>query len=243
MAFNEQLFWTQHKLKIMTHLFKQKGFTMKTTILLILLIAASLPAYAQYEQPVQHSGNIRMLVIVAENYGLNTFLNKTNFEQFGWDITYAGVTNPVAPCPWAATSFGIHDMDVDSLISDIDDIAYYDIVAIMPATKHVDNPFGDLLGSTETINLLQEADSLDKIIWATCSGVRVLAAANIIQGCDVTGAEEFQSEYTGAGANYVGKDSPPVICGNIITTVKGRYYEKQNCEIISTLLETKSVSR
>jgi hypothetical protein len=50
-------------------------------------------------------------------------------------------------------------------------------MAIMPASKKNAHPYGDLLVSSELTALIQRANEYGLGIYATCGGVRVLAAA------------------------------------------------------------------
>ncbi len=190
----------------------------------IILIMASLQAQ-----------NIKTLFILPNQYGANNFLMLEKFEEFGWDVTISGVTQLVYPCYWGNT------VSVDTIISEINNVGHYDCLIIGTSRWWEDPPnaYGDLLNSQETIDMLVSANDAGLIINASCGGVRVMAAADIINGVNVTGTPYYQTEYTNAGANYLGSNIPPVIDGNIVTTMRGQYYFNQNMEAIKTALENK----
>jgi hypothetical protein len=177
--------------------------------------------------------NIKTLFILPDQYGANNLLMLEKFEEFGWDITISGVTSVVYPCYWGNTVY------VDTIISEINDIYYYNCVIIGTSRWWQDPPnaYGDLLSSPETLDMLEMANDTGLIINASCGGVRVLAAAEIINGINVTGTPYYQAEYTNAGANYLGPNIPPVIDGNIVTTMRGQYYFNQNMEAVMTAFE------
>ena len=177
--------------------------------------------------------NIKTLLILPNHYGANNFLMLEKFEEFGWDVTISGVNPVVYPCYWG------HMVAVDSIVSEINNVAYYDCLIIGTSRWWEDPPnaYGDLLNSPETIDMLVAANDTGLIINASCGGVRVMAAADIINGINVTGTPYYQAEFTNAGANYLGPNIPPVIDGNIVTTMRGQYYFNQNMEAVKTALE------
>jgi len=95
------------------------------------------------------------------------------------------------------------------------------------------------MNDTHLISLLQNAEEQGKILWAACSGVRVLAAANLVNGVTIQGPDEAQyaAEFQAAGANFIGKNKPPVIDGNIVTVTRGQFYMMQNVYAILTAME------
>ena len=179
------------------------------------------------------SDNIKVLNIIPNNYGANHYFSLEMYEEFGWEITTTAVTPSVNPCFWGEA------ITVDILVSDITDITEYDIISISQS-RWYNNPataYSDLVNSPEVMTLLQSASESGLIIAATCAGVRVLAAANILDGVQITGQPYYQSEYDAAGALYVGSQIPPVISGNIVTSMRGQYYMKENPEAIRKALE------
>jgi len=221
----------------------------QTTILLILLLSnmsifsvASTNVTISWEpttdtEMLQVDSNINILAIIPDRYGANTYFNLDNMELFGWTVTLAGLTDIVQPCAWAQSALGISEITVDVLIDDIDDISEYDVLAIMPSFWRSGDAYGDLLDSRKTLNLIRDAKEAGIVIWATCAGVRVLAAADVLDGVQVTGRVQFRNEYDAAGAIYIGENVPPVIDQNIITSMRGQYWNKENIEAIATVLE------
>ena len=177
--------------------------------------------------------NIKTLLILPDNYGANNFLMLEKFEEFGWDVTITGIYPTVSPCYW-----GTH-IAVDTIISEIEDINYYDCLVIGTSRwwANPQNAYSDLLNSPETLEMISSANDTGIIIYASCAGVRVLAAANVINGVNVTGTPYYLSEYLNAGANHVGVNMPPVIDENIVTAMRSQYYFNQNVEAIKTAFE------
>lgn len=180
---------------------------------------------------------VNILLILPHRYGANYNFNRDHFEKFGWTITTTGVTEVVEPC-----YADLPSITVDVLIADIEAVSEYDAVAIMPCTwRYQPDPYGDLIGSEETLNLISTAVDSGLAVWATCVGPRVLAAADVLDGVVMQGRpgenDEYLQEYLDAGAIYQGTGLPPVIDGNIITTTRGQYYQRENCEAIATVIE------
>jgi len=180
--------------------------------------------------------NIKVLAVMSRDYGPNTFFTLDDFEAYGWDYTMTGVNERINPCPLFD---GLIPLTMEVLVSEITDITEYDVIAIMPASwrSQADAVYTDLLESPEAIQLIKSAIDSGLVVYATCAGVRVLAAAGVISGKNVVGTSNFKNEFEAAGATYLGNDSPPVIDGNIVTSVRGQYYHIHNCQAIATALE------
>ncbi len=179
----------------------------------------------------------KILVVLPNQFGANTHFNIDNLDEYGFLVTTAGITKTVQPCSWSRGK-GNTAFEVDTLIDEITDITSYDAVAIMPMNwQSVSNPYADLINSAHFTELLQEAKNQNKVIWATCAGVRVLAKAGILDGVTVSGRDNYSSEYIAGGATYIGPNIPPVCDQNIITSTRGMYYMQENIDIISTALE------
>ena len=114
-------------------------------------------------------------------------------------------------------------MNTDILIPEISDVTVFDAVSVLPGASHV-----NLLSSQPTLDLIKAADEVNLVISGWCKAVRVLAYADVLDGHNVTGHASYVYDYESAGANYIG-ESPPVIDGNIVTSVRSTYYQKQTC--------------
>ena len=181
--------------------------------------------------------DIHTLLILPKEVGPNWFFNEDNYESYGWNLTLAGMRESIPPCPGARNFYGLQNPLSDLLIPDIDELNEYHAIAIMPASKKNAYPYGDLLDSPEMLNLLHSADEKGLGINATCGGVRVLAAAGILEGKLVTGEPTYLDEYLAAGATYIGDNIPPVIDKNLITSRRGLYYNLENAEALAVVLE------
>lgn len=212
--------------------------------LLLLLLAAGLKTtsgqlIAPENNPSEAKGRqVKVLVLIPSQNGANSNFNMDDMLEFGWDLTLAGLSEVVTSCYWSS-GLGNSAIVVDTLITEIADITYWDVLAIMPATAYTGNAYDDFLSNRPTLDLVASAVENGLIVWATCAGVRVLAAADVINGVNVTGHQNYQSEYLAAGANYLGTGIQPVIDGNIVTTTRGMYFHTQNIEAIATALESK----
>ncbi|MGD8538482.1 MAG: DJ-1/PfpI family protein [Candidatus Aminicenantes bacterium] len=191
-------------------------------------------------RPVESEG-ITALLFVARNYGLNYFLNKDIFEQYGWTLVITGALNSIPACPPVAGQVEIQPIIPDVLASDISDIRDFDAVVIMPAAgsfNPVPNPFGDILANPDAMKLIAAAADEGLALSAACAGVRVLAKADVVEKRKVVASPRFQDEYEAAGAVFLGRDHPPSIDGTIITGARGLYYSFANCQAIATVVET-----
>lgn len=199
---------------------------MKNTVMVILMIFGLSLNNLQAE-------NIKALVIFPNQFGANSYFILEKLEEFGWEITTTGVNSVIQPCFWG------DPVTVDVTIPEVDNITDYDCVVLCPMRwwQNPTNAYGDIINSPEAIDLFTTANEAGLILFATCAGVRVFAVADIIDGVNITGNANYQSEYIAAGGNFVGANIPPVIDGNIVTSTRGQYYWNQNPEAIKTAFE------
>jgi PKD repeat protein/putative intracellular protease/amidase len=204
---------------------------MKKAVITVLGIALVLAVpFAASSQDVQ------LLALISNNYGGNYQYHKDIFALFGWSVTLAGATETVTACQTFSDVLGCPPLTIDVFVSEITDISHYDIVAVMAASGAEGNPCADLLASQQTLDLIAEAAQSGIVVAGFCTGVRVLAAAGVIEGKNVTGSPAFQSEYEDAGATYVNGTSA-VIDGNIVTNKIEDCFSWENCEALAVALE------
>jgi putative intracellular protease/amidase len=105
------------------------------------------------------------------------------------------------------------------------------------------NAYNDLRNSPRFCKLVHDADSAGLVISASCAGVRVLAAAGILNGRTVTGRTGpnnlYANEYIAAGANFVGEGARPVTHNNLVTTTRGQFYQIENFEAVLAAVNAK----
>ncbi len=160
----------------------------------------------------------------------------TQFDDFGWVISTAGLTESLSRCTYALSN-GALPMTTDMLVSDITDVTEYDIICLTPSGNGLEN----LMNDPATLQLLNDAANAGKVVAAWCRAVRVLAAADLINGLNVVGHLDYQSEYEAAGATFIGNDNPPIIQGNIVTGVRSLYYRDEMCDAMARAVPPKIV--
>ncbi|MHA1929239.1 MAG: DJ-1/PfpI family protein [Candidatus Thorarchaeota archaeon] len=170
---------------------------------------------------------IEILFLMDHEYGANYHFIRPILEGWGWNITIAGTAEILDSCTYqASTAY----LETDILISEVDDITQYDAISIMPGDSH------DILRTNQTsLNLIQSAEAEGLVVSAWCKAVRVLAAADVIDGKNITGNADYVAEYEAAGAIF-NELVPPVIDGNIVTGVRSRFYRTEMCQAIATAL-------
>ncbi len=189
---------------------------------LVLTVLVSLPLTES--APRRGPGEIRILMMMGDHVGGYHYFTRDVWEQYGWSLTSAGLEPTLDPC-----TLGVPFV-VDTLISQITDLSDYDCLAIMQSVAWGGTSHDDILASPEALALVQQAVAEGLLVVASCGGVRVLAAADVIDGLVVTGYDAYAQEYIDAGATYVGDNVPPVLDGNILTSAHGRYYCHQIAE-------------
>jgi protease I len=174
------------------------------------------------------NNDVQILFIMDDDYGANYHFIRPILENWGWNVTLAGTSMTIDPCTFQAPNA---TLDMDLLITDVDSLEPYDAISLMPGNSHE-----GLLNSQVAHDLIMDANSSGLVIAAWCRAVRVLAASGVIAGVNVTGHADYASEYADAGANYLPGDIPPVIDGNIVTTIRSRFYRQRMCDAIAIAL-------
>jgi putative intracellular protease/amidase len=228
--------------------FRQNAGWIVYSILLLLFFSLSEVIYSRSRTSGngKERNNPRVLVLVAQNVGLNYFLFRDNLQSAGYDLVNAGVTRKVSPCPPLIPNFDMPKMNMDILTTEIKDLKGYDAILIAPASgdyNPVKNPFEDLLNDKATLRLLQEAVYKDVPVFSICSGVRLIARAGVIKGKKIIGPKKFRDEIEQAGGIWIDKktsveESPPIMVqGNIITGSRGLRYNYYNAQVIRKEVE------
>lgn len=188
----------------------------------VLLLLVSLPR--PESAPRSGPGEIRILMMMGDRVGGYHYFTRDVWEQYGWSLTSAGLDSILDPCSLGGP------FSVDMLISEITDLSGYDCLAIMQTVAWHGDSHADILASPEALALVQQAVAEGLLVVASCGAVRVLAAADVIDGLLVTGYDTYAQEYIDAGAIYAGDEVPPILRGNILTSAHGRYYCHQIAE-------------
>jgi len=188
---------------------------------------------------VSNPNDVNVLLLMDNDYGANFNYNDGNpsilqhLEQYRWNVTVAALSDSIFPCDYAM-AVGCSPFPVNRIFTAIPDITDYDCISIMPGAAHA-----SLLADQNTLDLISLAVDEELVVSGWCRAVRILAAADVIDGRDVVGNADYQAEYEAAGATYLGNDHPPVIDGNIVTSVRSRFYRTETCEAIAEAIDLK----
>jgi putative intracellular protease/amidase len=237
--------------EVFRYLFKHKGkckmkskFTSGRIVLAIFVLMLLTFCSTRTESTAKNGVScVNVLLIFANNYGLNSFLNRDTFEEYGWDMTYTGVTDSVSACPPVEKYYGVPPVIPDIKVSEITDVTKYDAIALMSGAgdyNPVPNPYGDIIASPEALKLVSNAVNNAVPLWTLCSGVRVFAAADVIRGKTIIAPPKFKEEMLSAGAAEVlPKDHYPVTDGSIITCARDLYYNFVNVQALINAVENR----
>jgi len=212
-------------------------------IWLSLSILLCLPVFPRSTQAQSDEGGLRALFLLPETLGANYFLLRDAVEEYGWEVTQTAAVERITPCGFWGRFDEAIPLLPDQPLSAIDDITAFDclVLAASPGNANpVPDPYGDIIASPPALELISTAVAAGLPVFTTCSGTRVLAAADVLRGRRVVGTPRFRDEYEAAGAEYVGNernDTPPCISGNIITSARGQTYNLAQARAIATLIE------
>ncbi len=181
---------------------------------------------------------VEILAYFGHKTGANNFLNRDMYEQFGWNVTIAGLRESVEGCDFYAKSLKVKPFIPEVRLDEITNIGHYDALAVMPVSSYFNkDPYRDLLDNPRAMEKVKEAVMGNIPVSTICSGARVLAAAGVINGKKILGQPPFKEEYAQAGAVYLGKDFPPQIEGSILTGTRDQYYHYVISLALSTMIE------
>lgn len=183
------------------------------------------------------NGEVRVLVLMSELHGAYFSYVRDQMEAYGWDLTFAGLDSSLSACSWGLP------FAPDTLVSEITDVSGYDCLLIAQSQAYRGQAHGDLLDSPEALSLVRQAVEDSLLVVGVCSGTRVLAAADVIQGREVTGYVMYAQEYINRGAIWLGDGVPPVLDGNILTSARGHYHSQQICEAMRSAVDSLRVVR
>lgn len=184
------------------------------------------------------SANIKALVIVPAAYGANLNLILDDCQQYGVEITTAGLTKVVTPCQWASGR-AMPKLTVDSLISEIKDVSRYDCLIFSYATWRYNDAFSDIMADINAMALIKKANDKGLVIYMPCSAPRVMAKANLVKGRSLQAVGQVKNELTGAGAVYKGENLMPLTDSNYISATRGMYYHTENFDALIAAIQKK----
>jgi putative intracellular protease/amidase len=213
-------------LSLVSRQWKSRGYLIALVLLLSYSTVASSVATSNVDAFTESQNPVEILLLLDHGYGGNVPFILDIFDRYGWSVTTTGLDETLISCSY----LGYAELTVDILLTEISDVTQFDAISIMPGDSH------DLLRTNLTsLNLINDAVSEDLVVSAWCRGVRVLAAADVIDGKNITGNADYEVEYEAAGATF-NELVPPIVDGNIVTGVRSRYYRDEMCQAIATAI-------
>ena len=209
---------------VISHINRKHHRYLLSGLCLFLALVISIGATAPFPADASTQEDpIKILFVMDFDFGLNYGPIRTIFERFGWEVTTTALNGTLTSCDYASN----YELSVDILLTEISDVTEYDILTIIPGESHA-----SLLVNDTALDLIRDAVSQNMVVTAWCRAVRVLAAADVIDGKNVTGHVDYQAEYEAAGATFF-ESSPPITDGNIITSVRSNFYRDETCNAIA----------
>ena len=226
----------------------------KAMLFYVITIILGVNIFASTLVNVEVENKIKVLLLMDDKYGSSYNVVsgevgsiKSILESYGWVLETAALSDKITPCPWAKDNFSIETLTPDKNVIQVD-INEYDAIIIMPGRIHE-----NLIDNENVLELIKTADKKNKIIAAWCRGVKLLAAAGIVNEKTIIGNIDYAEDYKSAGANYINfyktgvrefhDVTPPIADGNIITTVRSLYYRNQMCDKIRQAVEKNAAEK
>lgn len=183
--------------------------------------------YADRKIAIESSTDVDILLLMDHDFGSAYLHIISNFEKFGWNVTIAGTNQTMISCLLGG---GWTPLVPDILFHEISDITVFDAISIMPGSSH------DILLTNETdLGLIRTAVEENLVVSAWCRAVRILAAADVLDGKNITGHSDYEAEYVAAGATF-NDLALPIIDENIVTCGRSQNVRFEMYQAIATAL-------
>jgi len=194
---------------------------------------------------------IRALALTDSRYGANWNIAdglpsiSGEFADMGWQVDLVSVLPLVEPCAWAAGR-GLPTLEPGLRVGDIGEATAWEVIVVLPGQD-----YDSLLTAPAALDLVRKAEAAGLAIASFCRGARVLARAGVLAGRHMTGHADYEAEYLAAGAIYhgyadkAGKSDapPPLVDGNLVTSMRSNYFRRQACEAIRVAAENARAAR
>ena len=198
----------------------------------------------EYVGSLEQKPGVNVLMLMNDNFGLNYMLMLDNLELKGWKLTHIGTSSEITPC------LGFQSKDIPPYRPEISlpdysggtdfDFSGYDAFLTMPGTGSfapIKNPFGDIIDNPGTMQLVKNVYNAGMPFFAMCMGAVVPLEAGLIEGREVVCTSRLKQRIMMADGNFLGRDHPPVISDNLITGVRGQYYNDRNMAAVARAME------
>jgi len=177
----------------------------------------------------------RFLILLGEDFDYHeTMILKKHWEDWGAKADIAGTDTLLTGHLWNRTEKGWDrseqkQIKTDLLLPEVDLSRYH--VLFFPGGNSPQNLLKK--ESLRIVRMVKEAHQKGSVLAGICHGPRILAVAEVIQGCKATGHPEVIENIQEAGGEYVNKVC--VVDGNIITG-NWPYFETMAVKVAEKLL-------
>jgi len=183
------------------------------------------------------SDGVQVLALLADPYGANTYLLKTQFELLGWEVAFAGIDRTVPACARLCST-----LFADLTVDEIDTMDAYDVLVVMPTPgtfQRKPNPVGDLRGSERALSLVREAYDEGLTLYTGCSGILLFGDAGLLDGADVIAHPNRMADCREYGAECTrgSQTVPPKIDGQLVTATNQRVWPLEIAAAIARSLD------
>ena len=192
-----------------------------------------------YPDSLKTKPGVNLLFLMNDNFGLNYILMRDALDREGYAIHHLGTKEEITPCGGLGSlQEGLYRPD--EVFSPGFDITGFDALILPPGTGSsapIKNPFGDIIDNPEIMDFLRDAFTGGVPLYAMCMGVKVPIEAGLLKGREAATTNRLKNAVITSGGTFLGADHAPVISDNLITGVRGQYYNYQNMEAVSRSME------
>jgi len=187
------------------------------------------------------SDGIQVLAMLANPYGANTYLLKTQFELLGWDVSLMGIDRSVPACSRLCST-----LFADLSVEDVGSATAYDVLVVMPTPgtfQRKPNPVGDLRDSDRAVALVREAFDEGVTLYTGCSGILLFGDAGLLEGASVIAHANRMANCRDYGAECTrgSQTMPPMVDGQLVTATNQRVWPMEIAAAIARSLDAQTL--
>ncbi|MHA1198410.1 MAG: DJ-1/PfpI family protein [Candidatus Heimdallarchaeaceae archaeon] len=168
-------------------------------ILSLSLVIISLFVCSVSVNHIEAQTDVNILCFVANGFGDSYHINKGIMESYNWTVTTSGTTDYVFGCN--NNGKDVNDTYTDVRVNDIadEDISNYDCVFV-PSGGH----WANVISISRMLEIIQVANEQGILVAGICTGMIVLAYADVLEDVEVAYNIHALEYLNAAGANMTG---------------------------------------
>ncbi|MCE7742749.1 MAG: DJ-1/PfpI family protein [Candidatus Heimdallarchaeota archaeon] len=171
----------------------------KSLIIAIIVIISSFAFSSSPVNQIHAQTDVNILFFIEDAFGESYYINKGIMESYNWTVTTASSKSFIVGCKNDGKN--VTDTYADVLVGDITDKDLFDYDCILvPSGGH----WGNVMGVARVVEIIQSSHEEGILVAGICTGMIVLAYADILEEVEVAYNIHATEWLNYAGANMTG---------------------------------------